>query len=245
MCKSYKKLQKGFTLVELMIAVAISGVILTAIYQMFIGQRRAYSLQNEVAEIQQAVRACETIMVREIRMAGYKVQEVDIRFDVPGTVFTDGEKEAFEEATSQSVAFTSDVDGDGKVETIRYYLKKNSLVREMWRWDVKKGKWKKSGGGRTLSEQIESVHFNYWILADDEGLDNGRDDDGDLYIDEEGELLYTDQPSKEEREHIRMVRLTLTAKNSRPDPNYVHPLYGDHFRRITLASTIQPRNMGL
>jgi type IV pilus assembly protein PilW len=235
----------GFTLVELMITVAISGVILTAIYQMFIGQRKSYSLQNDIAEMQQTVRASETMMVREIRMAGYKVPDVDIGVDVPGTSFADGEKEAFEEATSQSIAFTSDVDGDGKMETICYSLKENSLVREMWRWDVQKGKWKKSGGARALSEHIESIHFSYWILADDEGLNNDRDDNGDLYVDEAGELLFTEQPGREEREHIKLVRLTLTARSSRPDHDYIHPLYGDHFRRITLASTIQPRNIGL
>jgi prepilin-type N-terminal cleavage/methylation domain-containing protein len=235
----------GFTLVELMIAVAISGIIFVAIYQMLISQRKSFSLQNDITEMQQTVRASETMMVREIRMAGYKVPDLDIWGDVPSTSFTDGEKEAFEEAIAQSVAFTSDVDGDGKMETIRYSLKQNALVREMWRWDVQKGKWKRSGGGRTLSEHIELLHFSYWILADDEGLDNNRDDDGDLYVDEEGELLFTEQPSREEREHLRMVRLTLTAKTSRPDPDYIHPLYGDHFRRITLTSTIQPRNVGL
>ena len=242
---SYQKTHEGFTLVELMIAVAISSIILTAIYQMFIGQRKSYSLQNDIAEMQQTVRASETMMVREIRMAGYKLPDMDIGGDVPGAAFTNGEKEAFEEATPQSIAFTSDVDGDGKMETIRYSLRRDSLVREMWRWDVQKGKWKRSGGARGISEYIERLDLCYWILADDEGLDNDQDDDGNLYVDEEGELLYTNQPSEEEREHIRMVRLTLTARSSRPDPDYVHPLYGDHFRRITLTSIIQPRNMGL
>jgi len=241
----YKRLQEGFTLVELMIIVAISGIILTAIYQMFIAQRRSYSLQNEITEMQQMMRASEHMMVREIRMAGYRVPDIDIGFDVPGTPFSNGEKESFEEATAQSIAFTSDVDGDGKMETIRYCLEKDSLLREMWRWDIQKRKWRRSGGARTLSEHMESLHFSYWILADDEGLNNNRDDDGDLYVDEEGELLFTNQPNKEEREYIRMVRLTLTAKSIRPDPEYIHPLYGDHFRRITLSSTITPRNMGL
>jgi len=226
---------KGFTLVELMIAVAISGIALTAIYQMFIGQRKTYSLQNEIVQMQQNVRACEHMMVREIRMAGYEVPDIYVKVDVPGESFSDGVKDAFEEATSQSIAFTSDVDGDGKMETIRYSLKNNSLVRERWRWDTPKGNWKRSGGARSMSENIEGLNFNYWILADN---------DGDSYVDEEGEHLFTNQPGKEGRKNIRIVRLTLTAKSTRPDPNYVHPVHGDHFRRITLSSSIKPRNMG-
>ena len=96
-----------------------------------------------------------------------------------------------------------------------------------------------------MSENIEQLDLSYWILADDEGLDNDRDDDGDSYVDEEGELLFTNQPSKEEREHISVVRFTLTAKNARPDPDYIHPVHGDHFRRMTLSSTVKPRNMGI
>ena len=241
-CKNFLT---GFTLVELMTAVAVSSIVVTAAYQMFIGQRQTYSLQNEIAQMQQNVRASEHVMVREIRMAGYEVSDTYVRVDVPGEPFSDGEKNAFEEATSRSITFTSDADGDGKMETIRYSLKKNSLARERWRWDVLGGKWGKSGGARSVSENIDDLHFCYWILADDEGLNNNQDDDGDSYVDEEGELLFTDQPSKEEREHIRIVRLTLTAKSTRPDPHYVHPVQGDHFRRITLSSIIKPRNMGL
>lgn len=235
----------GFTLVELMIALSISGIVLTAGYQMFTGQRQTYSLQNEIAQMQQNVRASEHMMVREIRMAGYEVADMYIGVDVPGQPFSDGEKNAFEEATSQSIAFTSDVDGDGKMETIRYSLKKGSLARENWKWDALLGNWEKSGGARSMSENMEGLHFCYWILADDEGLNNNRDDDGDSYVDEEGELLLTDHPSKEEREHIRIVRLTLTAKSTRPDHHYIDPVHGDHLRRITLSSIIKPRNVGL
>jgi type IV pilus assembly protein PilW len=243
--KHHRECHEGFTLVELMIAVAISGVVLAAIYQMFIGQQRSYSLQNDIAGMQQEVRASEYMMVREIRMAGYQVNDLDIRVDVPGAAFSNGAMEAFEEATSQSIAFTTDADGDGKMETIRYSLEDNSLMREMWRWEVKSGKWKRSGGARTLSDSMEQLEFVYGISADDEGLNNDQDDDGDRYADEEGELLISSSPGREEREHLRTVRLTLTAKSSRPDPHYSHPLGGDHFRRITLSSMVQVRNGGL
>ena len=235
----------GFTLVELMIAVALSTVILAAGYQMFTGQRRTYALQNDLAEMQQHVRGCEQMMIREIRMAGYKLEELNITSDVPGTSFTDGTMDAFEETTAQSITFTTDVESDGIMETIRYSLRGTSLVREMWRWDATVGGWKTSGGARSLSEHIEQLNLGYWVLADNSGLNNNQDDDGDFSIDEAGELGFRNQPNNSERKYIRMVRLILTAKTPRPDLRYNHPLYGDHYRRMTLTSTIQPRNVGL
>ena len=185
------------------------------------------------------------MMTREIRMAGYNVEMINITNDVPGTSFTDGIMDPIEEATMQSIAFTTDVEGDGTVETIRYSLRGSSLVREMWRWDTSIGGWRASGGARSLSEHIEQIHLGYWLLADSAGLNNSQDDDGDFLVDEEGELCFRNEPDSEERNYIRLIRLTLTAKTSRPDHLYRHPLYDDHYRRMTITSTLQPRNAGL
>ena len=185
------------------------------------------------------------MMAREIRMAGYKVDALPIGNDVPGTPFNNGTVEIFEEATSQSVTFTTDVENDGTVETIRYSLRETSLVREMWRWDAALGGWRASGGARSLSDHIEGLHLGYWIQADRGGLNNNQDDDGDFLVDEPGELSFRSQPGNDERKHIRMVRFTLTAKTARPDFRYRHPSYGDHYRRMTLTSVIRPRNAGL
>ena len=243
--KVRKNFMGGFTLIELMITVTLSTVVLAAGYQIFTGQRRSYALQNDLAEMQQHVRGCEQMMTREIRMAGYNLEELNITSDVPGTSFTDGTMDAFEETTAQSITFTTDAESDGIMETIRYSLRGTSLVREMWRWDTTLGGWKTSGGARSLSEHIEQLNLGYWVLADNSGLNNNQDDDGDLSIDEAGELCFRNQPNNSERKYVRMVRLTLTAKTSRPDPRYRHPLYSDHYRRMTLTSTIQPRNVGL
>jgi type IV pilus assembly protein PilW len=61
----------GVTLTELLIVLALTGIVSGAIYNIFISQGRAYTIQSEVAEMQQNLRAGIFMMEREIRMVGY------------------------------------------------------------------------------------------------------------------------------------------------------------------------------
>lgn len=62
---------KGFTLVELLVALAIVGVASAAIIGLFISQNRSYVVQDETVTVQQNVRAGIDFLTRELRMAGY------------------------------------------------------------------------------------------------------------------------------------------------------------------------------
>ena len=61
----------GFTLIELMIAMAIAGLVLTVVYAAFGSQLRTHVGQQMTVEIQQSIRAAFTLMQHDIRMAGY------------------------------------------------------------------------------------------------------------------------------------------------------------------------------
>ena len=61
----------GFTLVELLIAMTIGLIILTALSSTFLMQRKIYDVQEQVAEMVQTARAAMDMMSREIRMGGY------------------------------------------------------------------------------------------------------------------------------------------------------------------------------
>lgn len=67
--------RNGFTLVELMIVVALSGVVLSAIYSLFQTQQRSYIIQEDVSEMQQEIRSAMEIMSRELRNAGHDPQK--------------------------------------------------------------------------------------------------------------------------------------------------------------------------
>jgi len=63
--------EKGITLIELLITLAIIGILIAGIYKTFISQQHTYAVQEQVADTQQNVRIAITQMMRELRMAGY------------------------------------------------------------------------------------------------------------------------------------------------------------------------------
>ena len=63
--------EKGFTMAELLVAMAIAGVVMAAVYSTYYSQQKSYVTQEQVAGMQQNLRAAIYIMERELRMAGY------------------------------------------------------------------------------------------------------------------------------------------------------------------------------
>ena len=61
---------QGFTMVELLVGMAVSLLALGAIYSTFLSQHKSYLVQGEVAAMQQNIRAAMFHLQREIRMAG-------------------------------------------------------------------------------------------------------------------------------------------------------------------------------
>jgi type IV pilus assembly protein PilW len=60
----------GFTIVELLIGIALSSLLALAIINLFSSQQRTYSVQDQVAEAQQTARNAIDLLTREIRSAG-------------------------------------------------------------------------------------------------------------------------------------------------------------------------------
>ena len=65
------KSRYGFTLVELLIAIAIGGVVMAGICSAYYSQQESYITQDQVSAMQQNLRAGLWFVEREIRMAGY------------------------------------------------------------------------------------------------------------------------------------------------------------------------------
>jgi len=63
--------KKGITLIELLVALVIGGIIIGGIYRLFVDQTKAYTVQDQVVEVQQNVRSGMEILLRDFRMTGF------------------------------------------------------------------------------------------------------------------------------------------------------------------------------
>jgi prepilin-type N-terminal cleavage/methylation domain-containing protein len=63
--------ERGMTLIELLIAMVIMGLLGAGVYQTFIGQQHTYEVQDQVVDLQQNARIAINQMVRDLRMAGF------------------------------------------------------------------------------------------------------------------------------------------------------------------------------
>ena len=109
-----QKFNKGFTLVELMVTLAISSLVMSGIYAVFHKQVATHNTERLVVSMQQNVRAAVSFMERDIRMA---------RYDPTGSgLFTIG---TANRAQLQFLSDNSVEDADGAVndgENITYAL---------------------------------------------------------------------------------------------------------------------------
>ena len=91
---------RGFSLVEILVALVISLLVLGGIYNSFISQQQVYSAQQGVAQMQQNLRGGIYMLQHEIRMAGY---------DPTGSAGA-----GFLTADAATIQFTSDIRGDAQ-----------------------------------------------------------------------------------------------------------------------------------
>lgn len=142
---SFKVSNQGFTLLELVVGMAVSLLAMGAIYSTFLSQHKSYLVQDQTAAMQQNLRAAMFYMQREIRMAG---------LDPLGTANT-----GIITANASSISFTEDIGGstvgtppDGTLqtsETITYSLSGGNLVRNV------------GGGNQVVAQNIHALDFVY------------------------------------------------------------------------------------
>jgi type II secretory pathway pseudopilin PulG len=243
----------GFTLVEVMVSVLLLGLVIGAIYQLYISNQRTWVSQQLISETQQNVRVGIDLTTREMIMAGYNYFLPTATVDVILV------------AKPQEFVFVYYNDADSTTYKVRYYLQDNNLNRESWRWigpgpndwayvnpsGTAQGgvqvisnniRFRDRNGNGTLDPNEEpALTFEYYGV-ENSGLGTynlatasftpDADSDGDYdTLDDAGEQAA--------RNSIREIRITMTARSSRRDPTI------QDFRYRTLTAQIRPRNLSI
>lgn len=97
--------KRGFTLIEMMISMAIGLVILTAIAGTFTVQTRQNSAEEQVGQMQQNVRAALDLMIREIQMAKYNPNATAFPAGTYGVTYS-----------ASQLQIQADMDGNGSLD---------------------------------------------------------------------------------------------------------------------------------
>lgn len=66
---------KGFTIIELLIAVLLAGIVTSAAMGIYITQHKQWLVQDDISDMQASIRAAAVELSTQIRMAGYNVPD--------------------------------------------------------------------------------------------------------------------------------------------------------------------------
>lgn len=138
---------RGFTLIEVLIALTLSVLVFAAMVSFFIDQQKYYNVRAQVAAMQENTRTGLDFMVRELSMAGY---------DPTGTAGS-----GIVMANAHTLQVTMDLNGNGTTadadEDVTYVLFGNGGSQSLGRTVA--------GTTELVAENISALRFNY-TLAD-------------------------------------------------------------------------------
>lgn len=171
---------KGFTLIELMIAMVIGLILLAGIVTSYRAQQSSRTTQQMVLEMQQGTRAALALMRREIRMTNYNPlahDGLDNNHDGHVDDAAEGSVRGFVSARAGSITFTFDLNENGKDtdadESITYGFFNGTDANSDGIADAGAAILGREGrlgdGFQPLAYDIHAVAFAYAVDQDDDG----------------------------------------------------------------------------
>ena len=240
----------GFTLIELMLTLAMSSMIIISMYTFYVAQQQNSNVQQDITSMQQDIRGALQLLSRDIRMAGFSpTASGDFGFLLYGTFSTEGGLTEAVSTSSTTLAFTSDLNGNGNVDTTATDIDNNGTIdmREMeqiaYRYNAASSSIQRYSSTtgvvewQDIAENIDGVEFWYQLS------------DGTLTL----------APTAAQISTVRSIRVTLLARSGFRDHEFTNTTvytaasgasfnggipYNDNFRRLRLELTIQCRNTG-
>ncbi len=223
--------ESGLTLVELLIGVVLSLIVLIGVHSLFVSQTRAYSVSNQLMDMQGTARFALNLIVSNLQMAGYDPQASNI---VGITAYKDNDftptnDPALSLGTDTQLYFTVDSDGDGVIDnndSERFGFRVNSDRLEsavISNLDGRIASW------QPALDNIESMTISYTYADGNSSMVVGLPDNS---------------LTGRNFNNIRSVTVSLRVRASLRDLHYTDQTFGDSYRRIYLSGEVFPRNLG-
>ncbi len=206
--------QKGVTLIELLVALVICAIVIGAIYRLFIVQTRAYTVQDQVVEVQQSVRSTMEILLRDLRMTGFDDDSTASTVKITNPIVT-----AHDNDIQVSYEYYNTTTAKYELHSVRYYVDGN--LRLLRTWSVTPAGGMQVDTTDPLLENVDDLAFTY-------GIDTDEDGDVDNWV-----VAASVGTSK-----IIAVSVTLTAR-----PDQTNPDVKMRVSPRTLTSAVSFRNL--
>lgn len=209
---------RGFSIMELLVAMVIAGVVMAAIYYTYYSQQKSYVAQQQVAAMQQNLRAAMLYMEKEIRMAGCD----PTGFANAGITTADTGSMSFElDIRGDTEGSGPDGDTDDPDEVITYSRSGTDLLRN----------------GNLIAEEIDALDFVY---LDRDGVSLATPVVNQSRI-RSVQITIVARTGREDPGYIN----TIAYYNQLDLVNPILPVQNDGFRRRFLTTNIKCRNLGL
>lgn len=261
--------ETGFTLIELVVVMALGSLILFAMYGVLDSQQKIYRAQEEVLDMRQNIRNAMDTIARDIRMSGCCTPTSNLASWVTWVARLDGNPQIADGGGSNPDSFSIVTCPDrpaGVVTcwsasgtatlTVSSGSKFNTTTRKLISIGEIDTAHVKSIAGNTLTIDCDP------LAPGDQGTTRPYAAGTPVYVHKvitysvEDHILKRDenlgagaQPLAENIEDLQVtqagniVTLSITARTAHGDPLYVHPAARDNYRRMTLTSRLEPRNL--
>jgi len=266
---------RGYTLIELLIAMAVASILITMIFQIQGARQKAHAKQKQAVEMQQNIRAAISLMKREIRMAGYDPAASDgLDNDLTAGIDDAGESagSGIHIAGRSMIQFSYDNNVSTSIDTEELVTYRFSGTDDATNDGIADagaasfGRRTGAGTGWPVAESIQAVGFAYAFDNNDDG--NLDTVDGTLNgeiiwafdADQTGQLTKnletgSDLPVPVPLSAIRAVRIWMLARTREPvRGHYDNRTYtvgdrtissADGYSRRLTRTTVYCRNMQL
>ncbi|MEK6683275.1 MAG: prepilin-type N-terminal cleavage/methylation domain-containing protein, partial [Nitrospirota bacterium] len=220
------KTQQGATLVELLVALVIAGLIFAGVYQIYTNSIRTTTVQEQVVDMQQTARVVMDQLMRELRLAGYNPSLAGGTNGILN-LLENPSKLNPTSGIPRQLQLQGDFNGDNQLDNLIYAINKDDPKHPWLTRQMNTGA--TTGSIVNFGANVENLIVTFYNAKNCKlGVD--------------ADCLVLDAAAAAS---VKRITLQLTVRTDKPDKDFKDPVMLDGYRRRSLASDVVLRNTDL